>query len=506
MESDSQAVRPPTSKEPLNIVILGGSFAGLSVAHNFLQKTIEQLGITKTAPKYRVVLVSPSTHFFWNISAPRSIVSPNSIPHTKSFVPILEAFSNYPKNRFSFIHGSAIDVDVNQRNVTINVIGKFTSPIVGFNTRWTHSAEARSSVIGNERRQSSQTISYHALIFATGTSAESPLLSLHGPHEKTTAALDTFHARLRDASSIVIAGGGPSGVECAGQLATFVNGSNAKSSQHPKSPTSAVFPGGTTEREKHKILSIPKRQKGRRKPTQSELGTMTAPRKTVILISGNDRLLPRLPPTIGQRAEKQLKKLDVKILHNLRLISVQEMPSGVSRCVLGDDLSIPCDLFVAATGVHPNTQFLSSELLDPNGYINTDTQYLRVNQAGDRVYAIGDCASHSRNSITDIYDSIPILLQNLKNDLLSYELKTQYPFGGAEEALGKLRDWKYVRNPSTTQLIPITRFGGVGVAFGYSVPGVLVWLMKGRDYRISKAKLVVEMGGNPFATGTYLYK
>ena len=54
-----------TGSEPLNIVILGASFGGLSCAHHFLDYTIEQLRKTTTAPNYRLVIVSPSTHIYW---------------------------------------------------------------------------------------------------------------------------------------------------------------------------------------------------------------------------------------------------------------------------------------------------------------------------------------------------------------------------------------------------------------------------------------------------------
>ncbi|KAF2427541.1 FAD/NAD(P)-binding domain-containing protein [Tothia fuscella] len=417
------------SKEPFNIVILGASFAGLSAAHNFLRKTIDELGITRTAPKYRVVLISPSTHLFWNIGAPRAIVGTKLIPHSKSFTSIEDAFRDYPKNRFSFIQGSAIAVDFSQKNVTIA-----------------------------NQRQTSQKIPYHALILATGTSTDSPLLSLHGPHEKTIAALNAFHARLRDATSIIIAGGGPSGVECAGQLATYVNGGRGakKLPQGPISPT------------------------------------------IIILISGNSRLLPRLPEAVSDKAEQKLKRMGVNVMHNLRLLSAQELPSGATRCVLSDDLSMQCDSFVAATGVHPNTSFLPTELLDASGYISADPQYLRVGRAGDRVYAIGDCAAYSKNSIMDVYESISPLIQNLKNDLLTYELKTQYPFGGAEEKLAELEDLAYEQNQTITQLLPITRFGGVGVIFGHRIPSFLVHLMKGKDYGFKKARSTVGAGHNPY--------
>jgi NADH dehydrogenase FAD-containing subunit len=493
----------PMSKEPFNIVILGGSFAGLSAAHNFLRTTINELGTTRIAPKYRVVLVSPSTHFFWNIGAPRSIVSPTLLPTSQSFLPILDAFREYPKNRFSFVQGSVTGVDFKQRNVTINVIGGISSPILGFNDHWSHGTKESGN--SNTSRQTSQTIPYHALIIATGTSADSPLLSLHGKHENTVAALDLFHSQLRDASSIIIAGGGPSGVECAGQLATFIKSKSGNGSSNLKTRAGADAPR-ETRRRRYSPSTILKSSRSRSKSTQSNPTESTPVCKTILLVSGNDRLLSNLPPRIADRAEKKLKQLGVSIMHNTRLLSAQELPSRVTRCILSNDISITCDLFIAATGVHPNTQFLPPELLDASGYIFTDPEYLRVDRAGDRVYAIGDCASYSRNCIMDVYDSIPVLLQNLKNDLLAFELKTYHPFGSGDEQLKKLKDRKYVQNPTTTQLIPISKFGGVGVIVGYRVPGFLVWLLKGQDYRIGKARLTVGTGRNPYASDTYVYR
>ena len=51
-----------TLNQPLNIVVLGASFAGLSVAHAFLDTTLVQLRTTSAAPNYRQILISPSTH------------------------------------------------------------------------------------------------------------------------------------------------------------------------------------------------------------------------------------------------------------------------------------------------------------------------------------------------------------------------------------------------------------------------------------------------------------
>jgi apoptosis-inducing factor 2 len=48
-------------------------------------------------------------------------------------------------------------------------------------------------------------------------------------------------------------------------------------------------------------------------------------------------------------------------------------------------------------------------------------------------------------------------------------------------------------------LCPITRWGGVGISHGFRLPGILVWLLKGRNYNLNKAKKMAA-GGKPFGT------
>ena len=122
-----------------------------------------------------------------------------------------------PKGRFRFIQGVATSTDFAQRSVTVNVTGL---------------GNARYSRADNGSKDDGfETLPYHALVLATGTSAHSPLLSLHGRHEDTVAALDQFHTGLTTASSVIVVGGGASGVECAGQLATWVNRANKRRSK-----------------------------------------------------------------------------------------------------------------------------------------------------------------------------------------------------------------------------------------------------------------------------------
>jgi NADH dehydrogenase FAD-containing subunit len=90
-------------REPLNIVILGASFAGLAVAHKLMREILERLGITRGAHRYKVILIGPSTHLYWNIGAPRAIVDKKRLPLDDIFVSFEPLFEEYPKTRFEFI-------------------------------------------------------------------------------------------------------------------------------------------------------------------------------------------------------------------------------------------------------------------------------------------------------------------------------------------------------------------------------------------------------------------
>jgi apoptosis-inducing factor 2 len=172
------------SQNMKNIVILGGSYAGITAAH----------GILKHAAKtelFKVTLVSPSTHHYGNMASARGIV-PDQFTDDQLFVPIAPGFAQYPSSRFEFILASAESLDVEAKRVGI------------------------SSATGHA------TLEYDFLILATGsrTTEPTPFKGL-GPTETTKAALHDFQARVAKAKKIIVAGAGITGVEVAGELAFY---------------------------------------------------------------------------------------------------------------------------------------------------------------------------------------------------------------------------------------------------------------------------------------------
>ena len=514
--------------DKLPIVILGASFSGLSVVHHLIRNAIPELTANQKF-SYKIILISPSTHIYWNISAPRALVSDKLIAHEDSFQPIENAFKQFDPEIFRYIEGCVVALDPQTRKVTIAPSNPAEGKQVGEPSFAQKVGNALSqtakqfSGFGNlpdapapttwgpfeEPTDETYTIDYHALVIATGSTAHSPLLSLRGPHTNTLFALDEFHKRLPTADTVVVAGGGPSGVETAGQIAYWYN-----LPYGPKPPQTSLNP-----------LTW-------RPPSRSRFRPYA---KRVILLSGAPHLLPQLEDAVGLKAHAQLSNLGVKVVLDTRVVGATVSKEGKTTLKLSNGDSIQCDLYVPCTGVSPNTQFLPPDSpLIRNGYIATTPMptTLRVEvpselaptddtvpsqgdapppprrlSEGDvnqsvRVYAIGDCAAYSANCIMDIYAAIPVLMNNMVNDLLAYQKFTENPYGGNKDEIEELsrQDYEYTKDPRDSQVMPIgyRKPGGVGVVYGHKLPSLMVFLAKGRKYKIEAARAVIEKGLSPY--------
>ncbi|KAF5559734.1 apoptosis-inducing factor 2 [Fusarium napiforme] len=166
------------------VVILGAGWAGLPLAHKLLKHTLPKV------PDLKVILVSPNSHFFWNVAAARGII-PNAIPDEQLFLPIKPGFDQYPPENFEFLLGKADGVDAESGTV---------------------------HVISNEN--TGREIRYDELVIATGSRLASDLpLKLIGTHQETISAWKQLQSQVGDSKSIVISGGGATGTEVAGELA-----------------------------------------------------------------------------------------------------------------------------------------------------------------------------------------------------------------------------------------------------------------------------------------------
>jgi NADH dehydrogenase FAD-containing subunit len=388
------------------IGILGGSYGGVSTAHYLLKHVVPHL---PDKASYQVIIVSASSQAMCRPACPRALISDDMFPQEKLFVNVPKAFEQYPKDSFRFIHGTATELDHTNRTVSISLANNNT-----------------------------EKIDFYALVIATGASTPSPLLGLNRDDEFLRTNWTAFRKALPTAKSIVIAGGGPAGIETAGELGEFLN--------------------------------------GRAGWFSSKLAN---PKVPITVVSGNSKILPALRPAIAKNAEDYLAQVGVTILKNARVKTVTPHGAGTdsvttkATLTLEDGKTLDADLYIPATGTRPNTGFIHAELLTGDGRVDTNASTLRVDKAGPRVYAVGDAASYARPAIHLTLSAIPVLCANIKRDLLLAS-------GKEESAVG--RDRVFKEDTRESQLVPVGKSKGVGAAMGYRLPSFMVWLIKGRDY------------------------
>lgn len=383
-----------------NIVILGASFAGLSAAHYLARHTLPKLKEAKDA-KYVVHVVDPSTHFWWHIAAPRAIVSVKEMPHKDCFLPIEPMFDQYPgvKDMFVFHQASATDLDTEGRSVAITTAD------------------------GNR-----ESLDYYALIIATGIRSQTAATTLQGDYTISQKALEEMNSKLASAKDIVVGGGGPVGVETAGELGSHFGG-----------------------------------------------------KAKITLVAGADKLLPILNQKRSDKAAKLLQNLGVEVKYKTKVQSTQETAEGKTLVQLDNGDAITTDVYIPAVGMTPNTEFLPSGLKDAKGWVKTNHATLRVDAAGPRVYAVGDVAAVDKGGVLNLYNSFPVAGANITHDLF-----TDAKIAGAPA------EKKYVFKDAETQIVPVGAKGGVGAFNGFGMPGFVIAKFKGKDYLLAQKGAITE--------------
>ncbi|KAJ5458551.1 FAD-dependent pyridine nucleotide-disulfide oxidoreductase [Penicillium sp. IBT 31633x] len=198
---------------PIEVVVIGGSFAGLHIAHSVL----------RDVPDAKVALINPSTSFYWNIAAPRIVTKPKAFHPQQYLLPIKDAFAGYRPDAFNFVPGVVTAIDTAAKSVAV-------TPNEG----------------------DPQTLSYDYLVIASGSTTSATTGSLTGtsiPFKQSgrndmEELIKSARGHISGAKQIVIGGAGPIGVELAGELAEAVeeSGNAGKVSITLVSATDRVLP------------------------------------------------------------------------------------------------------------------------------------------------------------------------------------------------------------------------------------------------------------------------
>ena len=398
-----------------NIVILGGSYSGLAVAHGLL-KALPGLK-AQTGKSYKVTMITNSTHFWFSVGAPRAMFIPYPKDIMDSFIPIDQGFKQYPSGLFDFVHAEITGIKTEKRTVLYKLKnGK------------------------DETAHDTNTISFDSLVIATGSKGPSPLYSYHGSHVPTLDAYKDIQSRLPSAQSIMIIGGGTAGAETAGEIGHL-----------------------------H--------------------GKKTSSPKDITILSGHERLLKGLRPSIGRRAQEFLEGMGVKVEHNLKLTNSNDLGNGTTKVILSDGSTRTVDMLLVATGRKPASSYLPSSLLDDQGRVVCDA-YTRVPSLKN-VWVTGDMAQNSPGGIMYIQFAAPTTVGNIVAGL-----------GGK----GKLKVYKPMTTKET-QFVPIGPNYGVGAAFGWWLPSAVVKMVKSKTMFFPNAMKVRNLEfKTSFRTGSTLCK
>jgi NADH dehydrogenase FAD-containing subunit len=350
------------------VVILGAGWAGLPLAHKLLKYTLPKVKDLK------VILVSPNTHFYWNLAAVRGVI-PGTFTDNELFLPIQPGFARYPEASFQFLLGKASKIDPDSSTMEI---------------------------AQNDGNKSS--LSYDQLVIATGSQIlnEIPFKPV-GTHEETLNALHSLQQQIKAATSIVIAGAGPTGVETAGEIAAHYGAE-----------------------------------------------------KEITLVVGGEHVLGSLTvqPSVRQIVEKDLRKLGVKLIHNAKvdISKASDIGDGDAAAQTTIKLSnatiLIADLYLPLFGVKLNTTFVPANLLDSTGSIILD-KTMRVTGTKN-IWGIGDVGNLEPKQVTVIDAMIIHLFSALdavltgKGEVKEYKLGKPMIFitMGKKYATGQIGGWK----------------------------------------------------------------
>ncbi|GAA99566.1 uncharacterized protein L969DRAFT_86824 [Mixia osmundae IAM 14324] len=311
------------SAEAKQIVVVGGSYGALKLAH----ESIRSFAV-KQPDQWHVHIISASTEFWHSIGTPRGILPAGGHTIDDSFLPLEKGFKQYKPEHYTITYGTVTSIDDNARSVHVK----------------TQTGE--------------QDVAYYALILSPGVLSKSPLFSYHDGSKSLRKAYEDAWQAIPKANSVLIAGGGATGTETAGEIG------------------------------------------------------VRYPDKKVAIYSGAERLLPSIPAKFGSKAAQQLQRLGVEVVHTVRIKEFTKSDQGYT-VHFDDGSSRSFDYVIDATGRLPNTSFIPAKALNAKKAIIVD-DFFRVPALGERVYAIGDATRDA--GLVALMSTAPVLIGTIKHD------------------------------------------------------------------------------------------
>lgn len=348
------------------IVVLG---AGLGAA-----PLIRQLMRTQVLKRddLKLVVVAPNTHFHWTVATPRLVV-PDQLRDDQVMIDLEPIFSQYPPDKFERLLGKATGVDAAAKTVAAKL----------------HD--------GGE-----QTVPYDVLVVATGTtSADGMPWKVVDDTSRTRERLHELQEQIRSAQRIVVAGGGLTGTETAGEL-------GCEYAQNGDKEVYFVY-----------AEALP--------------------------------LSPTELASARETAAAELKRLKVKLMPNTTVAKATTTgrETMLELCNAdGSTQTLTAQAYVPALGMRPNTSFLPADMLDGKDLVR-QTQTLQVEGHPD-IFVVGDAgnlqAARAQNTEAQMLHAVKALPAFLESGTApTYRPGTMKAFAaslGPSKGTGEVNGWR----------------------------------------------------------------
>ncbi|KAL4739770.1 hypothetical protein BDV11DRAFT_169810 [Aspergillus similis] len=290
-----------------NIIVVGGSYVGKSTAQE----------LARVVPNtHRVLLIEPHSHFHHLFAFPRFAIVPGH--EHKAFIPYTSLFNSAPNpTDHAVIQARVLSVQPHH---------------VKLDREW----------------QGSGKIPFEYLVVATGTRLSEPAGMRDNEKASSVAYLQKHQEDIKNAKSVLIAGGGAVGVQMATDLKEYY------------------------------------------------------PAKEVTVVQSRPHLMPQYHPRLHELIKERFDELGIKFITGSR---VKVPPSGFPRTTpftvqLTDGTVLPSqyDFVILATGQTPNNDILA-ELPSSSGLLNASNGFVRIrptmqflDEKYPHLFAVGDIA------------------------------------------------------------------------------------------------------------------
>jgi NADH dehydrogenase len=305
------------SGTPKRVLILGGGFGGIRTALDLAKENI---------PGLKITLISDKHHFEYTPSLYKIATGRSEL---ETCIPLGEIFSKMKKSNFEFLVDTITGGSVKEKFFT-----------GGSGTRYTYdyailALGAETAYFGIPGIKEN---SYTIKSVASALRLKNHLHHLFNNHTKLSKG------SLMSQFQFVIVGGGPAGVELAGEIRRYA-------------------------RRLAKIHDVEQKY------------------VTVDIIQAAPRLLPTMPEKVSEIVVRRLHKLGVNIILN-RAVASEDVQGVYLK-----DIQFNAKTIIWTAGVHPSSIYPKIEGLtfDKGGRILVD-EYLKVSGT-ENVFAIGDSAS-----------------------------------------------------------------------------------------------------------------